>query len=110
MASTSDVQGNASVVSLVVTMTFKPEHEQDFLAVARNAIKSVREQEPGNLLYVLTKHPTEPHTYVWIERYADGTALEQHGKMPYIQDALTKLPGWFAKPPAMLRLAQVSPE
>ncbi len=110
MASASDIQGNTSVVSLVVTMTFKPEHEQDFLELARNAIKQVRAQESGNLLYVLTKHPSEPHTYVWIERYADAAAFDAHGKMPYIQDALSKLPGWFAKPPGFLRLPQVFPE
>lgn len=37
--------------------------------------EKVHANEPGTLLYVLTKHPDEPHTYLWIERYRDQTAL-----------------------------------
>lgn len=101
--------GDASVVSLVVTMTLKPEREAEFLAAAREIAAKVHAGEPGVLLYALTRHPTEPHTYVWVERYADAAALDSHGQAPYMKEVLSLLPGWLARPPVMLKLAQVLP-
>jgi quinol monooxygenase YgiN len=51
-------------------MTVKAEHEQEFLNYAANTARTVHENEPDTILHVLHKHPTEPYTYVWVERYA----------------------------------------
>jgi len=106
----SNVHGNGTVVSLVVTMAIKPEHEQEFLELARVTAAKVHAEEPGVLLYVLTKHPTEPSTYVWLERYRDAAAVEAHMQSAHLKAALTKLPGLLARPPEGMKLAQVLPE
>lgn len=101
--------GDASVVTLVVTMTFKPEHDQDFVNLARAFVAKVHALEPDTLLYALTKHPTEPHTYVWVERYRNLAALEAHGGSPHMAEVFPSVERWLAKPPEMLQLAQVAP-
>ena len=104
------LHGSRNVVSLVVTMAIKPEHEQEFLELARVTAAKVHSDEPGVLLYVLTKHPTEPSTYVWLERYRDAAAVEAHMQSAHLKAALTKLPGLLAKPPQGMKLEQVLPE
>jgi quinol monooxygenase YgiN len=100
--------GDADVVTNVITMTFKPQDEQAFLDLATGVIEKVRANEPDTLTCVLAKHPTELHTYVWIERYRNQQALAAHGEASYVVEALQKLPDWWAKPPELLNLAQVA--
>ena len=71
-------QGGPQAITLVVTMSIKPEYVEEFLALARGFADNVYANEPGVLTYVLTKHPSLPHTYVWVERYSDAAALQQH--------------------------------
>lgn len=95
-------------VTQLVTMTFAPEHEDDFLKLAASVVAQVRANEPGTLLYVLTKDPERDHTYVWIERYRDQQALARHGEAPYMADALAKLPGWWSAPPSLVQLREIA--
>jgi quinol monooxygenase YgiN len=105
----SSAHGNAEVVTLVVTMSFKPEHENDFLAMAREFAATVHATEPDTLLYTLHKHPSEPHTYVWVERYRDAAAMQAHNSSSAIQAVFPKLRNYLAGPPSMLKLQQVFP-
>ena len=109
--STGD-HGNAEVVTQIVTMTLNPEYEQEFLDFAAYFVGKVHANEPGTLLYVLTKHPTEPHTYLWVERYHDQEAERAHSQAPYFSEAISRIdnPAWWAKPGEVLRLTQVVPQ
>ena len=98
--------GDKDIVTQIITMTFKPEKEQDFLELAKDVIEQVRANEPDTLTYVLTK-PSEPHTYVWIERYRHQQALAAHSEASYTIAALRKLPDWWAEAPELLTLDQV---
>jgi quinol monooxygenase YgiN len=102
--------GDSNVITLIGTMTVKAEHEQEFLNYAANTARTVHENEPGTILYVLHKHPTEPYTYVWVERYRDAEALEGHTNAPHIAEAMTRLPNWLSKPPELMELKQLLPE
>ena len=108
-AAAAKPHGDAATISLIVQMTIKPEHEQEFLAVCQEFADRVHAEEPGVLLYALTKHPTEPHTYVWLERYKDAATLEAHGNTPEMQAVKPKLAIWLAKPPTVLKLEQLIP-
>ncbi|HLF72116.1 MAG TPA: putative quinol monooxygenase [Dehalococcoidia bacterium] len=103
-------QGDTNTLTLVVTMTMKPEAEAAFLAQARDFIATVEAEEPGTILYVLTKHPEREHTYVWVERYRDLAAAEAHRNSPYMAETMPKIREWLAAPPEFLRLRQVLPE
>ncbi len=102
-------QGGPEAITLVVTMSIKPEFEDEFLAMARGFADLVYANEPGVLLYVLTKHPTEEHTYVWVERYRDEATLKQHGETSYMAEVRPKLGQYLAGRPEALRLRQVVP-
>lgn len=84
-------QGNSGVFTQLITMTVKPEREAQFLETARRAIDLVQENEPWVLLYVLTKHPDKPNTYVWLERYADEAASKRHSEMSYMPELLASV-------------------
>jgi len=101
--------GSASTLTLIVTMVLRPEHEAEFLAFAQTTMEKVIEHEPGTLLYTLHRHPTEPHAYVWVERYADAAAFTAHSETPYIGEAMSKLRDWLARPPEVQRYQQIAP-
>jgi quinol monooxygenase YgiN len=101
--------GGTDTITLVVTMAIKPEFEQDFLAVARAFARRVHAEEPGTLLYVLTKHPERDHTYVWVERYRDEVAFKTHAESLYMAEVLPKLAQYLDGRPELLRLSQVVP-
>jgi quinol monooxygenase YgiN len=96
-----------SILTFVSTMTFKPEHEQEFLDLALPFVAKVRALEPDTLLYVLARHPTEPHTFVWIERYPSQAAFTAHKNTPYMKEAFPIVLGWLAKPLVSWRLEEV---
>jgi quinol monooxygenase YgiN len=115
MTNTETAHGNSEAVTMVVEMTVKPEHEQEFLDYVAGFMEKVHVNEPGTLLYVLTRHPTEPHTYLWVERYRDQEALQAHMGAPYMVEPVSRAQDpewkWWAKPPELLlQLAQVLPK
>ena len=86
-------------------MKIKPEHEEEFVEVAARLVQAVHEQEPGTILYVLHKHPSEPHTYVWVERYRDEGAHQAHVSTPYF----AKLPDWLSAHAVFEEFSQLAP-
>ena len=101
-------QGGSEALTLVVTMTIKPEQEAAFLADAAQFVEKVYANEPDTLLYVLTKHPTLEHTYVWVERYRDVAAGDLHRNSSYMAEIRPRLEGYVESVEA-LRLEQVIP-
>lgn len=104
-----EMQEGSAVITLVGTMTIKPEHEEEFVAYATSTVQTVLQKERGTILYTLHSHPTTLHTYVWVERYRDADALKAHAEAPYIQEAMGRLQNWLVKPPELLQLRQIVP-
>jgi quinol monooxygenase YgiN len=101
-------QGGSEAVTLVVTMEIKPEFEAAFLEEAAQFAEKVYANEPGTLLYVLTKHPTREHTYVWVERYRDNAAGEAHRGTSYMAEIRPRLQE-YVESVDLMRLEQVVP-
>jgi quinol monooxygenase YgiN len=101
--------GNEGVISLVVTMTVKPENEQEFLDICGSYAAYVHTHSPGVLLYTLNKDPRIEHTYVWIERYVDDAAIRHKADTPEFKSAVAKVMPLLARPPEARRLVQVIP-
>jgi len=108
--SAADRHGNEGVVSLVVTMTVKPESEQEFLEICRAYAAFVHTHHAGALLYTLNKDPKLDHTYVWIERYVDEEAIRAKAATPEYKAAVSKVIPLLARPPEARRLVQVVPK
>jgi quinol monooxygenase YgiN len=58
-----------------------PEFEKVFTELSAK----VRANEPGNILYQLTKSRTEANTYKVLEMYASEEALKHHGGTDYFK-------------------------
>ena len=70
------------VQSIVATIKVKPGQEAEFQAVALQLVAAVNANEPGCLLYTLSKGD-EPSTFVFMERYADEEAMKAHRGMEH---------------------------
>lgn len=101
---------SAMPISLIATMTIKPECEAEFLSAAREFVPWVQANEPGTLLYVLTRHPSREHTFVWLERFRDEAAVDDHRKSEQFAAFLPRVRECLAAPTEGLRLEQVIPD
>jgi quinol monooxygenase YgiN len=101
--------GDGEAITLVVTMPVKAEREAEFLDLCARFAEWVHANEPETLLYVLTKHPSREHTYVWVERYRDEAAMTAHRESPQLAETLPKVRECLDGAPELLRLEQVVP-
>ncbi|HWC30765.1 MAG TPA: putative quinol monooxygenase [Dehalococcoidia bacterium] len=97
-------------VTLILTMPIKAEFEGDFLAMSREFVAKIHANEPGTLLFVITRHPEREHTYVLVERYRDEAAFAVHRDSPYLAAIRPKLAQYLDGRPELLRLEQVIPD
>ena len=104
-----DRYGGSDTITFVATVTIKPEHETEFVALMTVHENTVLANEPDTTLHVWHAHPSEPHTYVAIERYRNAEALNAHVETPYHREAIGKVQGWLAKPMDVLQLRQMLP-
>jgi quinol monooxygenase YgiN len=86
-------------IGLIATLKIQDDKVAEFEALFRDHAKRVREAEPGNLAYQLTKSRTEPNTYKVIEIYKDQEALTYHRGREDIRAAGPKLSEMLAGPP-----------
>ncbi len=73
------------MIGIVATLRTKDGAGEAFETVFRELAAKVRANEPGNLMYQLTKSRTEANTYKVLELYADQDALAAHGKTEYFK-------------------------
>jgi quinol monooxygenase YgiN len=90
------------VITLTGVIHLKPEYAQDYERFAASAAEMVRTNEPGTLLYLVQRHPVEPHAYIFVERYRDGEALKAHSSSPLLRQAMKNLGEWCVRPPEVL--------
>ena len=65
------------MIGVVATIKVKDGKGDDFVKVATQLVEKVNANEKGCLLYALYKSD-EPNTYVFLERYKDQAAVEEH--------------------------------
>jgi quinol monooxygenase YgiN len=72
-----------------------PDFEQIFLELTAK----VRANEPGNVLYQLTKSRADGNTYKVIELYKDQDAVAAHGASEHFKDLGRKMGAFLAGRP-----------
>jgi quinol monooxygenase YgiN len=97
----------SEILMFTGTTTIKPEHEEAYVAVTKATAEMIRRHEPDTLLHLSYRHPTEPHTYVFVERYRNADAVRAHAEAPYFREAMGKVQDWLAKPPDVLQLTEI---
>lgn len=79
------------MIGVVATLKVQVEKAEEFEAIFTALAGQVRANEPGNLMYQLTKSRTEPGTYKVLELYKDADALKHHGGTDYFKAAGAKM-------------------
>lgn len=79
------------MIGIVATIRIQDGKQADFEAVFLELTAKVRQNEPGNLLYQLTKSRTDAATYKVIELYKDQDAVTAHGGSEYFKDLGRKM-------------------
>ena len=75
------------MIGVVATLKVQDGKQAEFEAIFTDLAKQVRANEPGNIVYQLTKSRTEANTYKVLELYADEAALKHHGGTEYFKAA-----------------------
>jgi len=87
------------MIAIVALIRVQEDKEADFEAVFLELTAKVRANEPGNVLYQLTKSRTEACTYKVLELYRDQDAVAAHGASDHFKDLGRKMGAFMAGRP-----------
>lgn len=73
------------MIGVVAVLKVQPDKTADFEAVFLDLAAKVKANEPGCLVYQLTKSKTEAGIYKVLELYASEDALKHHGGTDYFK-------------------------
>lgn len=79
------------MLGIVATIKVQEGKGSEFEAVFAELASRVRADEPGNLLYQLTKSRTEGNTYKVLELYRDQEALSHHSGTDHYRELGRKM-------------------
>lgn len=79
------------MIGVVATLKVQNGKGDEFEAVFKDLMAQVKANEPGCLVYQLTKSRAEPGTYKVLEIYANEDALKAHGQTEYFKAAGPKM-------------------
>ena len=71
----------------------------EFETLVAAVTAKVRANEPGNVLYQLTKSRVDDNTYRFLEIYKDQEAFTRHGQTEYYKDMMSKAGSLVAAAP-----------
>lgn len=75
----------ANIICVAAEWRTQPEQAETVRQLMQQATAAVRENEPGNLLYLGHQDPADPAHFLFYEQYADQTALEAHRDSAHYQ-------------------------
>ena len=79
------------MISAIATLKVAPGKNAEFEAIFIELQKKVRGNEPGVLLYQLTRSREDPQTYRVLEIYKDAEAQKAHGATDYLRELGAKM-------------------
>jgi quinol monooxygenase YgiN len=79
------------MIGVVAVLRVQDGKGEDFEAIFKELSAKVRANEPGNLIYQLTKSRGDPNTYKVLELYKDQDALTHHGQTDYFKELGRKM-------------------
>jgi len=79
------------MIGVVATFKIQDGKGPEFEALFADLSAKVRANEPGALMYQLTKSRAEPDTYKVLELYKDDEAVKLHGGTEYFKAAFGEM-------------------
>jgi len=90
-----------SQIFLVVRVKIKPEHRDEFTEFMKMHVAGCLKREPGLLQFDIAEVTNEPGTFVFLEKYADQAAHEEHQKGPTLGPLREHMKTWAENVQAM---------
>jgi quinol monooxygenase YgiN len=87
------------MLAVVATLKTQPGKGSDFEAVFLRLAAAVRQNEPGNKLYQLTRSRTEADTYKVLELYQDDEAVAAHRAADHFREIGREMGAFMAGRP-----------
>ena len=87
------------MIGIVATLKIQDGKADEFEAVFAELSAKVRANEPGNLMYQLTRSRTEAGTYKVLELYKDEAALNAHRTADHFRELGAKMGACLAGRP-----------
>ena len=87
------------MIGVVATVRVNEGKAEIFEEVFRETMAAVRAEEPGTLVYQLTRSRTDPNVYKMLEFYQDQAALDLHVKNNAARAVFARLEGCLAGRP-----------
>src|SRR6266498_3782391 len=75
---------SVAVFALVVRFDVRPELVEDFDRLVAETAPSIREREPGTLIYAVHGVDGEPNARLFYELYRDRAAFDEHERQPHV--------------------------
>ena len=79
------------MIGVVATLKVQDGKQAEFEKIFLDLAQQVRANEPGNLVYQLTKSREDATVYKVLELYKDQDALSAHGQTDYFKAAGAKM-------------------
>lgn len=79
------------MIGMVATLRVQEAKAEQFEDAYRELMELVRAEEPGCLVYQLTKSRSEANVYKVLELYIDQAALAAHGQHVGMREAFTRM-------------------
>jgi quinol monooxygenase YgiN len=92
--------------SIVATIRAKPGQQESLKTIALQLVAAVRANEPGCLLYTLSQGE-DPHSFVFMERYADDAALALHRSTEHYKTLGRAMGAHMDGAPSVLRMVEL---
>lgn len=83
-------------IPVVAVIKAKPGREAELEELLQTLVAGTH-KEPGCLCYALHRAPTEPGTFVFVEKWKAPADLDAHFQTPHIQEALRRKPELIAQ-------------
>ena len=89
------------MIGVVANLKVQPDKSADFEKVFLDLQNKVKANEPGCLVYQLTRSKTEAGVYKVLELYASADALKAHGGSDYFKAAGAAMGPFMAGAPVI---------
>jgi quinol monooxygenase YgiN len=97
------------MIAVIAKLTVQEGKEDEFKAAGAEMVAAVSANEKGRTLqYSLTQNLKVPTEFFFIEAYADGDAMTEHGKTPHMAAFGGKIGALLNGRPEITRLSPVA--
>ncbi len=91
-------------IRVIATFAVRPEHVDDFIAVARATLVAPARREDGCVQYDLCQDVADPTRFAMIEAWETEAALDAHLARESLRAAVARLAPMAAEQPKVTRL------